>query len=108
MSAESFDHFRKTTLVDVGLPTTSAAIQGDFLQVYYSTNISIKIVDTTKPTLQLLNFCLHEILKKFLIKCACKTSFGDRSSYKKREYLCTEFLKYQNCENIQLSLIDIC
>ena len=63
LSAESFDHLRymictnrKTTLDD--LSATSAAIQGHLLQAYYFKNISLKIFDTTKSTLQLLNFCL--------------------------------------------------
>ena len=83
LPAESFDHLRfmiytnrKTTLVD--LPLTSAAIQGHLLLAYYFTNVSLKNLDTTKSTFQLLNFCLHEMLKKFIIKCACKKGCGNR------------------------------
>ena len=54
------------------LPPISAAIQGHLLQAYYFTKISLKILDTTKSTLP-LNFCLREMPKKFLLKCACKT-----------------------------------
>ena len=96
LSAGSFDHLRylictnrKATLAD--LPPTSAAIQGHLLQAYYFTNISLKILDTTKATLQLHNLCLREMLKKFLIKCACQTSCGNRCACKKCEYTCAEY-----------------
>ena len=56
LSGESFCHLwymictnRKATLVY--LPPISAAIQGHLLQVYYFTNVSLKILDTTKSTL---------------------------------------------------------
>ena len=99
LPAESFDHLRfmiytnrKTTLVD--LPLTSAAIQGHLLLAYYFTNVSLKNLDTTKSTFQLLNFCLHEMLKKFIIKCACKKGCGNRWSCKKCEYISTEYWRY--------------
>ena len=64
LSAESFYHLRytmcttrKTTLVD--LPPISAVFQGHLLQAYCFTNISLKILDTTKSMLQLFNFCLR-------------------------------------------------
>ena len=59
-----------------------------YYKLYHFTNISLEIFDTTKSTVQLLNFCLREMLKKFIIKCACKTSCGNRCAYKKREYIC--------------------
>ena len=79
LSAESFNHLkytictnRKTTLIFfVDFPSTSAAIQWHLLQAYNFTNISLKILDTTKSTLQLLNFCLREMRKKIIIKRAC-------------------------------------
>ena len=81
LSAESLDHSRymictnrKTTFVD--LPPTSAALQGHLLQAYYFTNISLKVFDITKSTWQPLNFWLSEMLKKFIIKCACKKAVG--------------------------------
>ena len=80
---------RKATLV--GLPPTFAAIQGHLLQGYYFTNISLKILDTTKSTPQLVDFCVREMLKKFTIKCPCRTSCGNRCACKKREYISTEY-----------------
>ena len=81
--AESFDHLRfmiytnrKITLVD--LPLTSAAIQGHLLLAHYFTNVSLKNLYTTKSTFQLFNFCLHEMLKKLIIKCVCKKVCGNR------------------------------
>ena len=90
LSTKSFGYLRymictNRKTIPVDLPSTSAAIQGHLLKVNYFTNISLKILDTTKPTLQLLNFCLREMLKKFLIRCACKASCGNRCACKKRE-----------------------
>ena len=48
------------------------------LQAYYFANISLKILDTTTSTLQSLNSCLREMPKKFLMKCAYKTSCSNR------------------------------
>ena len=83
LAAESLDYLRfmiytnrKTTLVD--LPLTSAAIQGHLLLAYHFTNAFLKNRDTTKSTFQLFNFCLQEMLKKFIIKCACKKGCGNR------------------------------
>ena len=98
LSAELFYHIkymictnRKKTFVD--LPPTSAGIPGHLLQTYCFTNISLKIFDTTKSSLQLLNFSLREILKKFIIRCACKKGCGNRCGYKKYE---------RNIENIRI------
>ena len=78
LSAESFDHLRhmictniKKTIVD--LP---AAIQKHLLQAYYFTNISLKIIDTTKSTQQLLNFYLREMPKKFIKSVHAKQVVG--------------------------------
>ena len=93
LSAESFDNLRymictskKTTFVD--LPPTSAAIQGHLLHAYYYTNISRKILDTTKSMLQPLNFCVREMPKKFKIKCVCKASCGNLCACRKQIHMC--------------------
>ena len=105
LSAESFEHLRymiftnrKAAFAD--LPPRSAAFQWHLLPAYFFTNISQKILDTTKSTLQPLNFCLREMSKKFIIKCVCKTSCGNRFTCKEHEYLCTEI------ENIKI--VKIC
>ena len=41
--------------------------------------------------LQPLNFSLREMPKKFIIKCARKTSSGNRYASKKHEHICTEY-----------------
>ena len=96
LSAESFGHLmymicanRKTAIAD--LPPTSAAIQGHLLQAHYFTNISLNIIDTTKSTLQPLNFCLCEIPNKFIIKSAYKTNCGNCYACKKHEHKCVEY-----------------
>lgn len=97
LSAESFEHLknmiftnRKTAFAD--LPPRSEAFQWHLLPAYFFTNISQKILDTTKSTLQPLNFCLREMSKKFIIKCACKTSCGNRFACKEHEYFCASEL----------------
>ena len=63
LSVELFYHLkymtctnRKKTFVD--LPPISVVIQGHLFQIYHFTNISLKILDTTKSALQLLYFCI--------------------------------------------------
>ena len=98
-SAELFSHSRyftnrKTTVAH--LPSTYAAIQGHLLQAYHFTNISLKILDITKSTLQPLKFSFHKIPKEFIIKCACKKSC-DCCTCEKHKYIYA-----QNIENIRI------
>ena len=92
------------------VPPISAAVQGHLLQAYFFTNISLKILDTTELTLQHLNFCLREIPRNFIIKCACKTSCGNCYACKKNTNIygqSIENIRTVKSENIQLYLIYI-
>ena len=51
---------------------------------------------------------LSEIPNKFIRKCACRTSCGNRCACIRHKYICTEYWKHQNCKNMQLFLIYIC
>ena len=90
LSAQSFDHLRYTICTNrkaTVVPPTSAAIQAHLLQAYYFTNIFLKILHTTKSTLQLPNFCLCEIPKKYILRCTCKTSYGNSVLLKEQTYM---------------------